>query len=62
MKLLDNKIPQVDFEKIHALITSGISTIKEENIQVNGYGAISGNDGAWNNVYIVHNKSVSYTI
>ena len=46
MKFLDNKIPQVDFDKIHALIISGISTIKEEHIQVNGYGAISGNDGA----------------
>ena len=44
MNFLEKKTPQVDFENIHALIISGMSTNKAETFQVNGYGAISAND------------------
>ena len=44
VNFLEKKTPQVDFENIHALIISGMSTNKAETFQVNGYGAISAND------------------
>ena len=62
MKSLDNKTPQVDFENIHVLIISVISTNKAELFQVNGYSDISANDEAANNAYIVCFTYVLYTL
>ena len=39
-----------------------MSTIKAELVQVIGYGAISANEEAANNFYIVHFASVPYTL
>ena len=52
MKFLYNKVPQVEFNNIHVLIISGMSTDEEEFVKVKGCGAISENDGDANNVYI----------
>ena len=48
MEFLCNKIPQVEFDNINALIISGISTNKAELVKVNGYGAIADNDESAN--------------
>ena len=62
MKLLCNKTTQVEFDNIHASILAVISTIKEEFIKVNGYVAVSANDEAANNFYIVRSTSVPYKL
>ena len=43
MEFLDNKTPQVDFDKIHVLIIAGMFNNKVEPAQANSYGDISSN-------------------
>ena len=62
VEFLDNKTSQVEFDSIHELILSGMSTNKEELVKVNGCGSIAANDEAENNVYIVCFRSVPFTI
>ena len=43
MEFLDNKTPQVDFDKIHVLIIAGMFNNKVEPAQANSYGDIYSN-------------------
>ena len=61
MELLDNKTPQVEFDRIHAYILAGMSTNKSEISKVNGYGSIS-KMMKFQKKCIVHFTSVPYTL
>ena len=60
MELFDNKTPRVESDNTHEFIHAGMWNNKEKLVKVNGYGAISVNDDAANNIYIVCVKSVPY--
>ena len=63
MEFLDNKTPQVEFDNIEVFILAVMLTIKEELVNVNGYGDIDTNDEAAHNVHIFcFALSVPYTL
>ena len=62
MEFLGKKTPQVYFYNIHALVIGLLSTNKEELVKVDDCGAISVNDEAANNVYVVCFTYVSHTL